>query len=177
MKKRIENIFLAGICMLVLSACGSKEGKLKISDESLFVGNQNDKGLSVSDSVNKDTMNMTKVNETAISPDTTNDNLDAPPYSTATLLNAKEYFRTNNKYKNWDPKNSKTVLIKAIVEKDGSTTNVKVMKECDEDILNKEAVRLIRDAKANGAHIDPAKNEDGNPVRSKWAIPVYFPPA
>ena len=154
MKKRIENIFLAGICMLVLSACGSKEGKLKISDESLFAEHPSDKVLTVSDSVNKDTLN-----------------LDLPPYSTAALLNAKEYFRTNNKYKDWDPKNPQYVLISAIVEKDGTLTDMKVVKKCNDDLLNKEALRLIREAK-----IEPAKNSNGDYTRSRWSIVVKFPP-
>jgi len=39
--------------MMVLPACSSKEGKLKISDDSLFAEHPNDKELAVSDSVNK----------------------------------------------------------------------------------------------------------------------------
>ena len=98
------------------------------------------------------------------------------PYATASLMNWKEYFRTNNKYKDWDPKNPQRVMMRAIVEKDGTTTDVTILKKCDEESLNKEAFRLIQDAKANGAQIDPAKNADGNPVRSKWTIIVEFPP-
>jgi len=150
--------------MIALSACNNKSGKsMKLEDYSIEV----------------DTVYTNQSDTPKIASDTTNKNIegiDLPPYSTATLVNWKEYFRKNNKYEDWNPKNPQVVLIKAIVEKDGTLTDVAIVKECDEDKLNKEALRLIRDAKANGAQIEPARNSNGEYIRSRWAIPVSFPP-
>ena len=164
MKRISVNIFFIGMCIAVLSACSSKGGKLKTPDDSLFLEHPNDK---------KDTIDNTFVfNKLKVK----DDSVYKIPYATASLLNWREYFRKNNKYKDWNSKNHQRVTIGAIIEKDGSTTDVNILKKCDENALNKEAVRLIRDAKANGAQIEPAKNEDGNPVRSAWVIFVNFPP-
>ena len=176
MAKMFENIFLVGICMMVLSSCSSKGEKVKMPDVSLSVENQTGKGFTEKDSVNKDTLNATNVDKPTTTSNTTTDSLDLPPYSTATLVNWKEYFRTNNNYKNWYPKNPKTVVIVGIVEKDGTITDLKIVKKCDVELLNKEALRLIRDAKANGAQIEPARNSNGDYIRSRWTIPVSFPP-
>lgn len=110
------------------------------------------------------------------------------PHNTAYLKEWKTYFRTNNKYKDWDPDNGKVIALTAIIEKDGSATDLKFAWAADLDTrkkslanrrnnsdgiqeLEEEALRLIREAK-----IDPGKDKEGNPVRSKWIITVEFPP-
>ena len=94
------------------------------------------------------------------------------PYYTASLTDWESYFRTNNKYKNWDSKDEKMVLINAIIEKDSTATQVKVVgKGCGVKELEEEAVRLIKAAK-----VSPASDEHGNLLRSNWFSPGYFPP-
>lgn len=94
------------------------------------------------------------------------------PYNTAELTTWKSYFQTNNKYKDWDSKDAKTVLIGATVDKEGKAHNVKVLKSCDVKELDEEAIRLIQEAP-----ISPARNKDGKEVeQTNWGIPVYFPP-
>ena len=100
------------------------------------------------------------------------DSVWSMPYYTASLTDWESYFRTNNKYKNWDSKDEKMVLINAIIEKDSTATQVKVVgKGCGVKELEEEAVRLIKAAK-----VSPASDEHGNLLRSNWFIPVYFPP-
>lgn len=110
------------------------------------------------------------------------------PHNTAYLKEWKTYFRTNNKYKDWDPDNGKVIAVTAVIEKDGSATDVRFAWAADLDTrkrtfanrinnsngiqeLEEEALRLIREAK-----IDPGKDKEGNPVRCKWIITVEFPP-
>ena len=94
------------------------------------------------------------------------------PYTTATLKDWKNYFRQNNQYKD-GPKDDETkTMILAVIEADGTATDVKVARSSGIDKLDKEAIRLIENAE-----IEPATNEEGDPIRMKnWIIPVYFPP-
>ena len=94
------------------------------------------------------------------------------PYTTATLKDWKNYFRQNNQYKDWPKDDEKKTMILAVIEADGTATDVKVARSSGIDKLDKEAIRLIENAE-----IEPATNEEGNPIRMKnWIIPVYFPP-
>lgn len=105
------------------------------------------------------------------------------PPTTALLENASAYFRTNNKYKDWNKNDERKILLKAIIEKDGTPTNLHIVggwnNKSDERIegtcgnkeLDEEALRLIRNAK-----ISPATNESEEAVRSNWIILVHFPP-
>jgi len=94
------------------------------------------------------------------------------PYSTAALENPKEYFRANNKFKDWDKANQQRVIVRAIIEKDSTASNIQVMKnDLEYPELKAEAIRLIEEAK-----ILPALNENGEKVRSKWIIFVFCPP-
>ena len=109
------------------------------------------------------------------------------PYS-AILPDAIDYFRTHNKYKDWDPKKGKRVLVRGIAEKDGTITGVGIsygwdldpqsgaMKNksegtCGLKELDEEALRLIRQAK-----LLPGMTDKKIPVRSKFVIVVDFPP-
>ena len=165
----IKSIFFTSICVIFLNSCSSKSEKVRVPGDNSIITQQNNTVLMKADSAIKDTLNITQSS-------TANDSHDLPPYSTASLLNWKEYFRTNNKYKDWDSKDAQKVFIRAIVEKDGAITDVIIVKKCNNDLLNNEAIRLIRDAKANGAQIEPARNEKGNPIRSNWTIAIDFPP-
>ena len=91
------------------------------------------------------------------------------PY-TASLNDAINYFRANNKYKDWDPKDSKRTIIFAIIEKDGTPTELAVTKSSGVEKLDEEAIRLVRNAK-----ISPGGDENNKPVRSKWWIVIPFP--
>lgn len=94
------------------------------------------------------------------------------PYKTAELKDANDYFKKNNRYKDWDVNNRQTILVRAIIEKDSIASGIKILSKNIEHLeLKEEAMRLIQDAK-----IAPALNEEGEAVRSKWTIAVYFPP-
>ncbi|MDL2277688.1 TonB family protein [Parabacteroides sp. OttesenSCG-928-G07] len=84
----------------------------------------------------------------------------------------KEYFKTNNIYKDWSDNDKKEVGLTFVIEKDGSASNVKVNKSSENEKLDKEAVRLIQNMEFSPAiHL-----ETGKPVRSRFAMPVFFPP-
>ena len=111
----------------------------------------------------------------------------ASPYS-AELPDAINYFRTHNKYKDWDPKKGKRVLVHGIAEKDGTISGVGIsygwdldpqsgaMKNkgkgtCGLKELDEEALKLIRQAK-----LSPGMSDQGVPVRSNFVVIVDFPP-
>lgn len=108
-----------------------------------------------------------------------------PPY-TAHQKDALNYFRQNNRLKDWDPKKAKQVMVKAVIEKDGSLTRPFIYRyrELDpatnewttkenwqEDDFTREALRLIQEA-----DIEAGRDKDGNFVRSEWMNVVFFPP-
>lgn len=94
------------------------------------------------------------------------------PYNTAILEDAAEYFRKNNRFKDWDKNDQKRILVRAVIEKDSTASNVQVLsRDVENAELKEEAARLIREAK-----ISPALNEKGEKVRSKWTNIVFFPP-
>ena len=100
------------------------------------------------------------------------ENDEEMPYTTAILKDWKNYFQQNNQYKDWPKDDEKKTMILAVIEADGTATDVKVARSSGIDKLDKEAIRLIENAE-----IEPATNEEGNPIRMKnWIIPVYFPP-
>lgn len=99
------------------------------------------------------------------------DSIYTYPAQTAKLIDAIQYFRTHNLYKDWNPADKKQVLISAIIEKDGKPTRIKIRRSSDIKKLDDEALRLIRKAKIN-----PALDENNKPVRSDWYIFVLFPP-
>ena len=91
---------------------------------------------------------------------------------TAILDKAKEYFRQNNVYKDWDPNDKKETRLSFIVEKNGTTSSIKVIHSSGIEKLDKEAIRLIE--KAHFLHGTNLKNE---PIRcGDTQIIVYFPP-
>lgn len=84
----------------------------------------------------------------------------------------QEYYRTNNRFKDWDPAKKATVLVGAVIEKDGTPRNIRVIRSSGYDELDKEALRLIKEAS-----IKPALNEAKQAVRcSNFGAPVSFPP-
>jgi TonB family protein len=89
--------------------------------------------------------------------------------STATLENAPDYFAKNNKYKDWDKNDPKSVWIKGIVEKDGSITNARVVKSSKIDKLDAEAIRLIKSVKITPGTVD------WKVARTEFYIVVPFP--
>lgn len=106
--------------------------------------------------------------------------------TTAHQEDAINYFRQNNRLKDWDPAKAKEILVRAVIEKDGSPTRIQVgmyremdpvtkeMKRLEnwkEDDFTREAIRLIE-----GADITPASNEQGTVVRAEWVNMIYFPP-
>ena len=110
------------------------------------------------------------------------------PYNTAYIPDYKSYFNQNNKFKDWDISKRKVVIVKALVEKDGSVSEAHMFmgadynKEknqitnrresgCGIQELDKEAVRLIREAT-----FTPGKDKEKNTVRSNIVTFVFFPP-
>ena len=92
--------------------------------------------------------------------------------NTPYLDNALEYFIANNKYKDWDPNNKKEVWLGFVVEKNGKASDIKVVKSCGIEELDKEAVRLIKEAR----HV-PGTNNNGEPIRvGDMANVINFPP-
>ena len=89
---------------------------------------------------------------------------------TAELIDAITYFRQNNKFKDWDKNNSKVVILQGVVEKNGTISGVRILRPSNVKELDDEALRLIKSAKYT-----PGKNPEGEDVRSKFTIPVYFP--
>lgn len=97
---------------------------------------------------------------------------DTIVFNTAQLSDWKEYFQTNNKYKDWDPKQKTKALVGAVIEKDGTPTKLKIIKSSGNEQLDQEAIRLIQQAP-----IKPAINKAKQPVRqTNWVIFVEFPP-
>lgn len=109
------------------------------------------------------------------------------PFNTAALPDAINYFRANNRYKDWDTEKGKRIMVQAISEKDGTATDAQVrygwdynpqtgsMKNkkegtCGVKELDEEALRLIREAK-----FLPGRSEEGTLVRSKFIIVIDFP--
>ena len=88
------------------------------------------------------------------------------------LENALDYFMANNKYKDWDPDNKKEVGLGYVVEKNGKSSDVKIVKSCGVEELDNEALRLIKEAK-----FSPGINIKGERIRcGNMGIMVYFPP-
>ena len=97
---------------------------------------------------------------------------DTELYSTPQFPNYQAYFRENNKYKDWPKDDQKMVLVGAVIEVDGTPTDVQVKKSSEVDELDQEAVRLIKNIT-----FVPGKNKDGKPLRvPNFIITVFFPP-
>ncbi len=109
------------------------------------------------------------VDQQIVQEDTTIYTMEHP--TTAYLEDFAEYFQQNNRYANWDKANERRTIIQCVVEKDGRATQVRVARDSGEDRLDAEAVRLIEEA----VYV-PMKTAGGQPVRSLFTIPVYFPP-
>ena len=78
----------------------------------------------------------------------------------------------DNKYKDWPKDDQKMVLVGAVIEVDGTPTDVQVKKSSEVDELDQEAVRLIKNIT-----FVPGKNKDGKPLRvPNFIIMVHFPP-
>lgn len=65
-------------------------------------------------------------------------------YSTPYIEDPKAYFRENNKYKDWNKKDKRKVLVSFVSEKDGSTSHVQIKKSSDIEKLDNEALRLVK---------------------------------
>ena len=88
------------------------------------------------------------------------------------FTNHLTYFRENNKYKDWPKDDEKRVLIGAVIEEDGTPTDVQVKGSSEVDELDQEAIRLIKNIT-----FEPGKNKDGKPLRvPNFVIFVFFPP-
>jgi TonB family protein len=91
------------------------------------------------------------------------------PDQTAMLPDAVNYFRQNNKFKDWNANDRKNVVLQGIVEKDGTITNVKILRSSKVKELDDEALRLIKSAKYAPGEMERKA------VRSKFTIGVPFP--
>ncbi|MBO4739466.1 MAG: energy transducer TonB [Bacteroidales bacterium] len=61
------------------------------------------------------------------------------------------------------------VIAEFVIEKDGSTTNIKILRGGTEE-MNNEVIRLL----SNMPRWEPAYDEQNKPVRAKMAFPVEF---
>lgn len=94
-------------------------------------------------------------------------------FNTPYIKNVKEYFRKNNRYKDWDKNDKREVVVNFSTLKDGSNINVKIRKSSGVQKLDDEAVRLIQKMK----YEEPAIDFDHKPVSVKlMSIVVFFPP-
>jgi len=91
--------------------------------------------------------------------------------TTARMEDAINYLRHNNRYKDWDKEDKRTVFVRGVVEKDGKLSHIIKISGDENEKLREEAVRLLR-----AAEITPAKNERGENIRSYWVNVVEFPP-
>ena len=91
---------------------------------------------------------------------------------TPTLKEAKQYFRNNNRYKDWDINDKREVVLEFVVEKDGIASNIKIHKSSNNTDLDREAIRLIKEAEYS-----PGTNLQGEYIRcGNTIITVFFPP-
>lgn len=83
-----------------------------------------------------------------------------------------QYFRNNNRYKDWSIEDKREVVLEYIVEKDGSTSDIIIKKSSNNKELDEEAVRLIKEAQ----HL-PGTSLKGEYIRcGNTIITVFFPP-
>lgn len=103
----------------------------------------------------------------------TSDSKDTVVVTTPFFYEWKNYFRENNKYKDWDAKNEKAVMIRAAVDEQGHLSQIRLFRKSGEEKLDEEALRLVKSIK----QIDPAKNKANEPIKTNnFIITVYFPP-
>ncbi|PXV58872.1 hypothetical protein CLV62_14219 [Dysgonomonas alginatilytica] len=168
-------VTLCFVLSLFLISCNSNSSKQTLSSENISddVTKENNETNDFVE-LNHPKKNAATVYEKKAPQSTTLDNdttVYEMPATTAALESAVDYFRANNRYKDWDKKNKKTVLIKGITEKNGSISNVKIFRDGSGiHELDSEAIRLIKQAK-----LTPARNEKNEIVRSFWMIAIHFP--
>lgn len=94
--------------------------------------------------------------------------------TTPMLKDWKNYFLTNNRFKDWDEKDPRQVMVQYVVEKDGKASHVRLGTNAStgNEELDKEAIRLIEDATFTvGIGMNDKTIRTG-----RMAIVVYFPP-
>lgn len=113
-----------------------------------------------------------KAQQTAVAEDTaTEEPTDTVVFRPPYIGNYQEYYRSNNRFKDWKGKEVMT-MVGAVIERDGTPHNLRIIRSCGHDELDREAIRLVEEA-----DITPATNEAKQPVRcTNFAAPVYFPP-
>lgn len=93
-------------------------------------------------------------------------------HNTPYFENYTEYCRVNNKYKDWDKSDKRETIVGFVVEKDGTTSYVKVMKSSGIEMLDNEAIRLAKQMK----HGKPGTDLKGNPIRvGDMTVKIFFP--
>lgn len=98
--------------------------------------------------------------------------IDTVLWNTPYIKDWKEYYRANNRFKDWDPDKKTMALVIGIIEKDGTPRNLRIGRSSGNEKLDQEAIRLIKEAK-----IEPALNKAKQPVRcSNFGVAVAFPP-
>ena len=91
------------------------------------------------------------------------------PYYTADIVDYKEYLLKNNKFKDWD-KDKKVVILQGVAEKNGTITDLEILRSSGIKELDEEAFRLGTEAKAI-----PAMDGDRKIIRALVAFAVEFP--
>ncbi|MEM6828874.1 MAG: energy transducer TonB [Bacteroidota bacterium] len=92
------------------------------------------------------------------------------PYFKGGMKNFHEFLRENIVYPHSvdKPRPEGRVFVKFIVEKDGSLSNMKVVRGVDE-ALNREALRVMKLV----PNFNPGKR-DGTSVRTQMVVPIHF---
>ena len=95
---------------------------------------------------------------------------DMPSFQGGTVNKFRTYVQKNIKYPSVAANNGieGTVFIKFVVNKDGSISDIEIMRGVD-PALDNEAKRVIR----NAPEWDPGKQR-GKPVRVQFTIPIVF---
>ncbi len=88
------------------------------------------------------------------------------------LKNHKEYYRKNNRFTDWDKNDQRTATVGYIVEKNGKSSDVKILESSGVQELDDEAVRLIQEAE-----FTIGLNLESKPIRvGDMQVVISFPP-
>lgn len=170
-------ILLFSVLQLIFISCNSNNSKQVLSSsedtpDSLIVENNRINDSVESGHPEKSTTLVSDKTGTQTIMQDNDTTIYEIPATTAVLENAIEYFRANNKYKNWRQNDKRFVILKCITEKDASISNIGVLRGgSGNSDLDNEAIRLIKQAK-----LIPAKNEKNEVIRSFWMTVIHFPP-
>lgn len=144
-------------------------GKIKRAAD--LSGLQQNAGIARQKEVKSTTSTLTAKQTAVAEYIATEEPTDTVVFNTPDIKDWQEYYRNNNRFKEWKGKEV-VAVVGAVIEANGMPRNIRIIRSCGHDELDREAVRLVEEA-----DIVPATNEVGQPVRcTNFCAPVYFPP-